>query len=66
MIVATTPVPDLPRSAPWRLLRDLLIARHCAVVDRNTAFRGGNMAKAADAIVNVNEVERLLRPFGVS
>jgi hypothetical protein len=55
-----TEIPDLPRSAPWRLLRDLLIARHCALHDRNTAFRGGNMGRAADAIVNVNETERLL------
>ena len=57
--------PDLPRSAPWRLLRDTLRARAVALHAADRALLHHDVGGATDAVVEANAASTILRTFGV-
>ena len=66
ILITTPPVsPDLPRSAPWRLLRDTPRARAVALHAADRAMLHHDVGGAADAVVEANAAGDILRVFAV-
>lgn len=67
LLITLPPVSgDLPKTAPWRLLRDTLRARAVALHSADRALLHHDIGRAADAVVEANAAGDILRVFGAA